>query len=486
MIYESCPASGDNKFICALQGFFRSVWYQALIVFLMVCANVFALELPVFYLYLLLGLLAVLFAEDTLPLVPIFCCAYMTISPENNPATKVGESAFYDPAFQAQFIAILAIAALAVAARLVHSLAFSPTREERRGTPALSFGFLALGLSYVLGGLFSASYSGRTALFGLVEIASLCALYYFFYYTVNFRHAEKDYLLRLFLLLGFGIMLETVRLYFLPGVVTETGVDRGQLTTGWGMYNNIGCIEAMCIPASFYYAATRKNGWRFTLLGCLTLAGVVLTQSRGSILFGGLVFLACFVLVILKSRGKERLFHLLVAGALILLAMVAFAVFFEEAMKLFSSMIRFDANGREEIWRSGLKQFAEHPLFGVGFYECEAFRWGELPSDAFLPPRYHNTLLQLMASGGLAALAAYIFHRFETVRLFLKRRTRENIFLAFIVLVLLLTSLLDCHFFNFGPGLLYSVILVFIERGADGKQADGSGIGEGKTAEGEL
>ena len=90
MIYESCPASGDNKFICALQGFFRSVWYQALIVFLMVCANVFALELPVFYLYLLLGLLAVLFAEDTLPLVPIFCCAYMTISPENNPATKVG------------------------------------------------------------------------------------------------------------------------------------------------------------------------------------------------------------------------------------------------------------------------------------------------------------------------------------------------------------------------------------------------------------
>ena len=82
MIYESCPALGDNKFIQTLQRFFRSVWYQAVVVFLMVASNVFALELPVFYLYLLLGLLALLFAEDTLPLVPVFVCAYMTRSEE--------------------------------------------------------------------------------------------------------------------------------------------------------------------------------------------------------------------------------------------------------------------------------------------------------------------------------------------------------------------------------------------------------------------
>ena len=485
MIYESCPALGENKFIRALQGFFRTVWYQAAVILLMVCANLFALELPVFYLYLLLGLLALLFAEDTLPLVPVFLCSYMTISPENNPATHVGESVFYEKAFQIQFIVILAVAALAVAARLVHSLVFSPTRAERKGSPALSFGFLALGVSYVLGGLFSPSYSAKTALFGFVEIASLCALYYFFYYTVDFRRVEKDYLLRFFLLLGFGIMLETVRLYFLPGVVTPDGVDRGKLTTGWGMYNNIGCIIAMCIPASFYFAATRKNGWQYTLLGCLTLAGVVLTQSRGSILFGGIVFLACYAYVIVKSRGRERLCHLIVAGALILLAMIAVAVFFEKFMQLFASMLRFDSNGRDDIWESGLKQFAGHPLFGVGFYECEAFRWGQLPSDSFLPPRYHNTYLQLMASGGVVALLAYAFHRFQTVRLLWRRRTRENIFLAFIVLALILTSTVDCHFFNFGPGLLYSVILVFIERGSPEEKRESAAESTEAAAEGE-
>ena len=464
MIYESCPALGKKQFIRSLQAFFRSVWYQALVVLLMAVSNVFALELPVFYIYLFLGLAVMLFAEDTLPLVPIFLCCYMTIAPENNPATHVETTVFKDPAFKVQFMAILGVAAVAIAARLVYSVAFSPSKGERRGSPALSLGFLALGVSYVLGGLFSPYYAAKTALFGLVQIASLCAFYYFFYFTVDFKRAEKDYLLRYFLFLGFGIILETVRLYFLPGVFTPDGVDRGKLTTGWGMYNNIGCIVAMCIPAGFYFALTHQKGWRYTLLACLTFGGVILTQSRGSILFGGIVFAISYIYVVTKSKGRERLGHLVVGGAVILIVMVLFAVFFEKFMKLFASMIRFDSNGRDKIWKDGLAQFAEHPLFGVGFYECGALRWGNLPSDSFLPPRYHDTYLQLLASGGIVALLCYAFHRFQTVRLFFKNKTRENMFLGLVVLALILTSFTDCHFFNFGPGLLYSVVLVFIER----------------------
>ena len=352
----------------------------------MVASNVFALELPVFYLYLLLGLLALLFAEDTLPLVPVFLCSYMTISPENNPATHVGESAFYDKAFQVQFIVILVVAVLAIAARLVHSLVFSPTRAERRGCPrAHPSGFWRSASLTSSAGCSAPSIRQRrrssawwrSPPSARSTISSI---------TPSISAARKRTIFcAFFLLLGFGIMLETVRLYFLPGVVTPDGVDRGKLTTGWGMYNNIGCIIAMCIPASFYFASTRKNGWQYTLLGCLTLAGVVLTQSRGSILFGGIVFLASYAYVIVKSRGRERLYHLIVAGALILLAMIAVAVFFEKFMQLFSSMLRFDSNGRDGIWESGLKQFAGHPLFGVGFYECEAFRWGQLPSIPSCP-----------------------------------------------------------------------------------------------------
>ena len=40
----------------------------------------------------------------------------------------------------------------------------------------------------------------------------------------------------------------------------------------------------------------------------------------------------------------------------------------------------------------------------------------------------------------------------------------EKSFIGLSILVLLLTSLLDCHFFNIGPVLFYSMALAFAEK----------------------
>ncbi|MBP5242287.1 MAG: hypothetical protein J6Z36_01175 [Clostridia bacterium] len=52
----------------------------------------------------------------------------------------------------------------------------------------------------------------------------------------------------------------------------------------------------------------------------------------------------------------------------------------------------------------------------------------------------------------------------QTVILFVKKPTLAKTFIGLGVLALLLTSLLDCHFFNIGPGILYSVFLAFAEH----------------------
>ena len=52
----------------------------------------------------------------------------------------------------------------------------------------------------------------------------------------------------------------------------------------------------------------------------------------------------------------------------------------------------------------------------------------------------------------------------DTVILLLRKPSRENGFIACSVIVLLITSLLDCHFFNLGPVLFYSATLAFAER----------------------
>jgi hypothetical protein len=46
----------------------------------------------------------------------------------------------------------------------------------------------------------------------------------------------------------------------------------------------------------------------------------------------------------------------------------------------------------------------------------------------------------------------------------LKKPTLEKMFVALFVLALLLASMLDCHFFNIGPVLFYSMALAFAEN----------------------
>ena len=72
--------------------------------------------------------------------------------------------------------------------------------------------------------------------------------------------------------------------------------------------------------------------------------------------------------------------------------------------------------------------------------------------------------MQVAASCGVVGLAAYILHRVQTVRLFLRHRSLENLFIAIYIAALLMAGLLDNHFFNVGPVLVYSMALAFAEN----------------------
>ena len=458
------PKLKENKVISRIAAFLYSDWYLGFAALTMVCANLFGLELPVYYLYLLVIAFTALFAEDMLPALPLVCCGYMTFSARNNPAVFIETSLFRRPVGYIQLFVIAGLMAVFVIARLVFELIGHP---ERRKLPRLAFGFLALGVSYVLGGAFSGYYGIKTVLFGLTQILSLSFFYFYFFYAIDWQKAKKEHFAKVFTAIGCGIVLEIVGMYFLPGVVGGNGeINRGELVTGWGMYNNVGCIMAMCLPAPFYFAIREKCGWAFNILGNVFLLAVMLTQSRNSILFGGIIYVGCAVFVLWKTEGRARLHHIIVYSGVAVAGIVTAIVVRAEIGDLFASLIYVGTsnNGRWEIYKKGIEQFLKYPIFGNGFYECHAFQWGSLPSGSFLPPRYHNTYVQLLASGGVAALAAYAYHRVQTALLFFRKLNLEKIFIGFSVLVLITTSFFDCHFFNFGPGLLYACLLVMAEK----------------------
>ena len=157
-------------------------------------------------------------------------------------------------------------------------------------------------------------------------------------------------------------------------------------------------------------------------------------------------------------------------GSFVVVVVIAGAVFRDKVAEIFASLKKagLDDSNRFKLYLDGLQKFAQSAqsvLLGNGFYSG-GYRYGndKLPSDAFLPPRYHNTVVQLLASGGLITMVAYLFHRFQTLKLCLTHRTFEKIFILAAILVLISASMVDCHFFNMGPGLIYSIVLVFAEN----------------------
>ena len=139
----------------------------------------------------------------------------------------------------------------------------------------------------------------------------------------------------------------------------------------------------------------------------------------------------------------------------------------EDIKIIFHSVLQkgADDNGRIEIYINGLKQYKDSPILGKGFYECEAFRWGvPFTEQSFLPPRYHNTYIQILASCGTLGIIAYFYHRYQTLKLMWKNKNTGNLIIAITLLGFIMLSAFDCHFHNFGPGFLYSALLLFSEK----------------------
>lgn len=476
MLTDAIPKLRDTRAVQLIRSLIRSPWYLAINVLLMVCAELFSLELPVFYIYFVFILVGFLFDEDLLCAFVLIPCHYLAISAANNPG-KHEATLFSDPSRMVHLIILISMYAVLFVARLISLLIL----DRKRKVPELLFGILFFSFSLIMGGAFSGYWGKRTIIFSLVEIASFFAIYLFFYYTINWKHLRKDYGMAYFLILGVGVLIEVAGMYFMPGAVAGDEVHRWAFYTGWGIYNNVGCVMAMCLPAPFYFALKRKNGWIFSLVGIVFYLGVMLSQSRNAMLFGTLIFLGCIVIVLVKAKGWERWKNLIVYGAFALVVLVTGLAFKERVIDLFSAVEKAGLGDslRFDTYRAAWRRFLEAPWFGSGFYHTPGTvllpsgMWTTIDGageTGFLPPRAHNTLFQLLASGGVFMLLGYLVHRVQTGILFFRHPSSEKSFAALCIAGLLLTSLLDCHLFNFGPALLYSMLLLFGE--ADNLQRD--------------
>lgn len=453
----------ENSFRNRLDRFLATPYYSIALMVLSVAAHLFSLEIPVYTVYAMVAVYTAVLGKDLLPLTPLFLFFYISPSLENNPGRNP-VSVFSGSA--GMYLAALGgVMALAFAYRVIRDRKQFFTKKL-----ALLPGLMVLSLAYFLSGVGSEKYSKilpNNLLFALMQSACLLLPYWLLSCGVQWKTARKDYFAWIGFTGGAAVLTQVISCYVTQQVVVDGVILRERIYTGWGMYNNMGFVLAMAIPCAFYLATRYRRGWIGTVVGSVFLLGVLLTCSRTSLIIGTAIY--CLSVLLMLHYARNRRHNTIALVTVIVAVTLTLVLFHRPLLRLFSRVMGMgmDPSSRDVFFQKGWELFTQAPVFGNSFYSPGYVPWDFSSVDAFsklIPPRWHNTFLQLMVSCGSVGVCAYLFHRYQTVRLWLKDHSKEKTFLGCIIGVVVLCSLFDCHFFNLGPTLLYSAALAFGEH----------------------
>ena len=459
----------ESPQVAAFDKWLRSPWYILTLGVLTTISNLLELDLILITVFVALGIFIGLLGSDFLPLMPILLLCYIAPSRENNPG-RYPQSVYYPQNGGIYLMIMIAVMTCTLILRLIFDKELGGKgflTEKRRLMPSM----LLLGAAYLLSGVGMDGYRNimvQNLVFAALQFLAIFVMYFLFTGAVRWDRAPKDYLAWIGMTMGLLVFIQLMENY-LSGRIFEDGtLDRELIATGWGMHNNVGCLMAMMMPFAFYLAGERKHGWIFNLLGTVLLGGAFLTCSRTSMFMGVLGYGVCAFLLLKdpKSRRSNLWIYLAALGAVA----VAGILLLPKLLKVFELFISQLGNvsQRDNLLYYGICQFISEPVFGGSFFPQGSYvpwDWANLDSfSSFFPPRWHNTLVQLLASCGTVGITAYFIHRYQTVKLFLSNRSRENTFIAISLGILLCAALLDCHFFNIGPVLFYSAALAVVEK----------------------
>lgn len=469
MLLKRFPNIKNNKFSIILNRFLNSIYYPIFIAFIVFVSATFGAELVAYWIVAIISvLLPSLFCEDMKSIVAPLAMCYCSLSFKNN-NTFLGISCFKNYQFLTTFIICACFIATVLIVRAIFDIATKNVKNVSR--PSLALGILIFSVSLLLGGLFSTHYTPKNIIMTLAEIVSLFIGYFYIYYFVGIDDKSTRKLMLLFEIFGVMIFAQIIVTYIANRNWTLTEFPRDRITTGWGIHTTIGGIACMFISVPFYFIIKGEKIYAHLGILVVLLASLFLAQSRGPIIVGVSMLIALSVLTLIKGNKYTKTRYSIFLG-LGVVAIIAICIILKDKVSeklnfVFSNLSSFNGldeitNGRLTIYKNGLNCFASYPILGTGWFSSNA------PQFTFVvfPPRWHNTIVQFLATGGVVALLAYGYHRYTTIKLVFTKEKKlipENGFLSLILVSLLVSSLFDCFLFNIGPGLIYGIILGYME-----------------------
>ncbi len=353
---------------------------------------------------------------------------------------------------------------------LFHLIAYRK-RLTTKGTQFKPILFVSIAI--LLGGLGFISteeYFALTSIYHMLGLGfAMLFIYVYFYAHLDAKrnYSLIDHLTKVMVLTGCFASFMVISYYIIN---INDVIDRsGLLYLQWR--NNCSTILMITIPFAFLMANKKSY---VTVFGFIFYFALLLTGSRGGMVFGSIEIVMCIVMYMLYDR-RRRLAYVIIC-ACILFGFLAFAPQITEFLgytidRLFSAINDFLMGESTEVrakhYARGINDFLTHPIFGTGLgymgnRDVHA-------SKEFALCWYHCAPIQVCASFGAVGIVAFVYQFIKRNILIWRRATLFNmtIFLSYISLEMM--SLVNPGVFCPVPYLLYVTLFMVIVEKCDGE-----------------
>lgn len=338
----------------------------------------------------------------------------------------------------------------------------------------LSFSMLLVSVSVALGGIGFISkkeyFAGESIFYIFALGFGMLVLYTIFntYIVVHREYSMIEKLTLIMVIAGCFASFMIVMQYLLN--INEVIDTKTVLFFQWR--NNSSTFLMLSIPFAFLRGNKKKYS---IILGFLFYFCILLTGSRGGLVFGAIEMMMCCTLFILYDK-RRRLAYIGIC-AIILFALLIFSreflTFFGYTFDRLMGAINGVLIGEQKEARifqyeRGIQDFLNRPIFGTGIgymgnkdvYNCADFSicW------------YHCEPIQIAASMGFLGIIAYTYQFIKRQLLLWKKPTLFNmtVFLSYMSLELM--SLVNPGIFSPIPYLLIvTIFFVVVEKCNNGE-----------------
>lgn len=335
--------------------------------------------------------------------------------------------------------------------------------------------------SMLLGGLgfiTPQEYFAPTSLYHMAGLGfGMVFLYLLFYANIDIK---KDYslinmLTKIMVIAGaFGSFM--VFSFYIININKVLDI-KGLLFMQWR--NNLSTLLMIIMPFPFLLANRKSYA---TILGFIYFFAILLTGSRGGMVFGGIELAMCIVMYALydKRRRIAYIFICVCISFAVLIFFRQFVEFFNDTInRLFTAVSGFLIGESTEVraihCARGINDYLNHPIFGTGLgymgnRDVHA-------SKEFSLCWYHCEPIQVAASLGTVGIVAFIIQFVRRNVLIWRKVTLFNITVFISYIGLELMSLVNPGIFCPLPYLmLITLFLVIVEKCDTGEYQERIGL----------